>query len=85
MKRKQKRVLQMTLFFTVALIFLPNIGLWALYRDKHLARAAQPAEPQRVNKELHHVTKIDRVGIRLRDGPLPRDTVLAKSLNIFEP
>ncbi|XP_073088917.1 polypeptide N-acetylgalactosaminyltransferase-like 6 isoform X3 [Manis javanica] len=46
MRRKQKRVVQMTLFVTVAVIFLPNIGLWALYRDTHLARAAQPAEPQ---------------------------------------
>ncbi|KAL1772972.1 polypeptide N-acetylgalactosaminyltransferase-like 6, partial [Sigmodon hispidus] len=47
MKRKQKRFLQMTLLFTVALIFLPNIGLWSLYKDKHLVKSADPAE--------HHV------------------------------
>ncbi|XP_043916360.1 polypeptide N-acetylgalactosaminyltransferase-like 6 [Protopterus annectens] len=36
MKRKQKRFLQMALLFTVALIFLPNIGLWSLYKERHL-------------------------------------------------
>eukprot|EP00072_Mus_musculus_P060290 XP_011240527.1 PREDICTED: polypeptide N-acetylgalactosaminyltransferase-like 6 isoform X2 [Mus musculus] len=46
MKRKQKRFLQMTLLFTVALIFLPNIGLWSLYKDKHLVKSAEPAEHQ---------------------------------------
>ncbi|KAM6267120.1 polypeptide N-acetylgalactosaminyltransferase-like 6 isoform 2-T2 [Spheniscus humboldti] len=43
MKRKQKRFLQMTLLFTAALIFLPDIGLWSLYKEKHLVK---PAEPQ---------------------------------------
>ncbi|XP_063191758.1 polypeptide N-acetylgalactosaminyltransferase-like 6 isoform X3 [Chroicocephalus ridibundus] len=46
MKRKQKRFLQMTLLFTAALIFLPDIGLWALYKEKHLVKPAEPAEPQ---------------------------------------
>ncbi|XP_064917407.1 polypeptide N-acetylgalactosaminyltransferase-like 6 isoform X2 [Columba livia] len=46
MKRKQKRVLQMTLLFTAALIFLPDIGLWSLYKEKHLVKPAEPAEPQ---------------------------------------
>lgn len=46
MKRKQKRFLQMTLLFMVALIFLPNIGLWSLYKEKHLVKSPEPAEPQ---------------------------------------
>ncbi|XP_053920611.1 polypeptide N-acetylgalactosaminyltransferase-like 6 isoform X2 [Cuculus canorus] len=46
MKRKQKRFLQMTLLFTAALIFLPDIGLWSLYKEKHLVKPAEPAEPQ---------------------------------------
>lgn len=46
MKRKQKRFLQMTLLFMVALIFLPNIGLWSLYKDKHLVKSAGPGEQQ---------------------------------------
>uniref|UniRef100_A0A8V0XBU9 Polypeptide N-acetylgalactosaminyltransferase like 6 n=1 Tax=Gallus gallus TaxID=9031 RepID=A0A8V0XBU9_CHICK len=48
MKRKQKRFLQMTLLFTAALIFLPDIGLWSLYREKHLVKPAEPAEPQTI-------------------------------------
>ncbi|KAF4090680.1 hypothetical protein AMELA_G00055540 [Ameiurus melas] len=39
MKRRQKRVLQMAFLFTLALIFLPNVGLWSLYREKHLMKA----------------------------------------------
>ncbi|KAM6401839.1 polypeptide N-acetylgalactosaminyltransferase-like 6 isoform 2-T2 [Pluvialis apricaria] len=46
MKRKQKRFLQMTLLFTAALIFLPDIGLWSLYKEKHLVKPAESAEPQ---------------------------------------
>ncbi|KAG8430853.1 hypothetical protein GDO86_019871 [Hymenochirus boettgeri] len=34
MKRKQKRFVQMAGLFMLASIFLPNIGLWSLYKDK---------------------------------------------------
>ncbi|KAJ6668678.1 hypothetical protein lerEdw1_012161 [Lerista edwardsae] len=46
MKRKQKRFLQMTLLFVVTLIFLPNIGLWSLYREKHLVKSSELGEQQ---------------------------------------
>ncbi|XP_053111900.1 polypeptide N-acetylgalactosaminyltransferase-like 6 isoform X3 [Hemicordylus capensis] len=46
MKRKQKRFLQMTLLFIVTLIFLPNIGLWSLYREKHLVKSSELGEQQ---------------------------------------
>ena len=36
----------MTLLFMVALIFLPNIGLWSLYKDKHLVKSMEPGEQQ---------------------------------------
>ncbi|KYO46202.1 hypothetical protein Y1Q_0021746 [Alligator mississippiensis] len=52
MKRKQKRVLQMTAVFTVALIFLPHVGLWALYKEKHLVKAAEPGEQQLLQDPL---------------------------------
>ncbi|XP_056410490.1 fragile X messenger ribonucleoprotein 1 homolog B-like [Hyla sarda] len=39
MKRKQKRFIQMALLFTAALIFLPNIGLWSLYKEKQLMKS----------------------------------------------
>ncbi|XP_035180394.1 polypeptide N-acetylgalactosaminyltransferase-like 6 isoform X3 [Oxyura jamaicensis] len=58
MKRKQKRFLQMTLLFSAALIFLPDIGLWALYKEKHLVKPAEPAEPQ----ERTPKTKADQEG-----------------------
>nr|XP_028600378.1 polypeptide N-acetylgalactosaminyltransferase-like 6 [Podarcis muralis] len=46
MKRKQKRFLQMTLLFVVTLIFLPNIGLWSLYRERHLVKSTMLGEQQ---------------------------------------
>ncbi|XP_070614246.1 polypeptide N-acetylgalactosaminyltransferase-like 6 [Erythrolamprus reginae] len=46
MKRKQKRFLQMTLLFLVTLIFLPNIGLWSLYREKHFMKSTVLGEQQ---------------------------------------
>ncbi|KAF5923486.1 hypothetical protein HPG69_006657 [Diceros bicornis minor] len=52
MKRKQKRFLQMTLLFMVALIFLPNIGLWSLYKDKHLVKSTEPGEQQSSHDNL---------------------------------
>lgn len=36
----------MTLLFMVALIFLPNIGLWSLYKEKHLVKSTEPGEQQ---------------------------------------
>uniref|UniRef100_A0A4W4GIF5 Polypeptide N-acetylgalactosaminyltransferase like 6 n=1 Tax=Electrophorus electricus TaxID=8005 RepID=A0A4W4GIF5_ELEEL len=44
MKRRQKRALQMAFLFMAALIFLPNVGLWSLYRDKHLLKTHEAGE-----------------------------------------
>uniref|UniRef100_A0A4W5L0H7 Glycosyltransferase 2-like domain-containing protein n=1 Tax=Hucho hucho TaxID=62062 RepID=A0A4W5L0H7_9TELE len=44
MKRRQKRVLQMAFVFMVALIFLPNVGLWSLYREKNLMKSHEAVE-----------------------------------------
>ncbi|XP_059408493.1 polypeptide N-acetylgalactosaminyltransferase-like 6 isoform X2 [Carassius carassius] len=44
MKRRQKRVLQMAFLFMVALIFLPNVGLWSMYREKSLMKSHEPGE-----------------------------------------
>ncbi|KAG9479928.1 hypothetical protein GDO78_011776 [Eleutherodactylus coqui] len=46
MKRKQKRFIQMALLFTAALIFLPNIGLWSLYKEKQLMKSADGGDQQ---------------------------------------
>lgn len=37
-------MLQMAFLFTLALIFLPNVGLWSLYREKHLMKAHEGDE-----------------------------------------
>lgn len=66
MKRKQKRFLQMTLLFMVALIFLPNVGLWSLYKDKHLVKSTEPGE-QQVSATQR---KIAREPVRHAIGPL---------------
>lgn len=36
MRRKQKRVLQAVGLALAALVFLPNVGLWSLYRERQL-------------------------------------------------
>ncbi|XP_064885793.1 polypeptide N-acetylgalactosaminyltransferase 10 [Columba livia] len=36
MRRKQKRLLQAVGLALVALVFLPNVGLWSLYRERQL-------------------------------------------------
>ncbi|XP_043925421.1 polypeptide N-acetylgalactosaminyltransferase 10 [Protopterus annectens] len=35
MRRKEKRLLQIVGLVLAALVFLPNVGLWSLYREKH--------------------------------------------------
>uniref|UniRef100_A0A672KFE7 Polypeptide N-acetylgalactosaminyltransferase n=1 Tax=Sinocyclocheilus grahami TaxID=75366 RepID=A0A672KFE7_SINGR len=67
MKRRQKRVLQMAFLFMVALIFLPNVGLWSMYREKSLMKSHEPGEqgfPLGLN-EVHIYTWTD--GLRRRD------------------
>ncbi|XP_072904101.1 polypeptide N-acetylgalactosaminyltransferase-like 6 isoform X2 [Hemitrygon akajei] len=44
MKRKQKRFLQMTGLVIVALVFLPNIGLWSLYKEKQLEKSNESGD-----------------------------------------
>nr|XP_061801359.1 polypeptide N-acetylgalactosaminyltransferase 10-like isoform X2 [Nerophis lumbriciformis] len=40
MRRKEKRLLQFAGLLIVALLFLPNVGLWSLYRDRVFDRPA---------------------------------------------
>ncbi|XP_015682593.1 polypeptide N-acetylgalactosaminyltransferase 10-like, partial [Protobothrops mucrosquamatus] len=41
MRRKQKRLLQAVGLALAALVFLPNVGLWALYRERQLDAAGE--------------------------------------------
>ncbi|KAG5848349.1 hypothetical protein ANANG_G00097540 [Anguilla anguilla] len=67
MKRRQKRVLQMAFLFMMALIFLPNIGLWSLFKEKHLMKSHETGEQgfQLGLNEGHIYTWTD--GLRRRD------------------
>lgn len=60
----------MTLLFTAALIFLPDIGLWSLYKEKHLVKPAEPAEPQVGAKPPGSAAS--PCSAALRGVPLPR-------------
>uniref|UniRef100_A0A3B3SEA8 Polypeptide N-acetylgalactosaminyltransferase like 6 n=1 Tax=Paramormyrops kingsleyae TaxID=1676925 RepID=A0A3B3SEA8_9TELE len=64
MKRRQKRVLQMAFLSTVALIFLPNVGLWSLYKEKYLMKTGEQGFPLGLN-DGHLYTWTD--GLRRRD------------------
>lgn len=44
MRRKQKRLLQLAGLLIVALLFLPNVGLWSLYRDRMFDNSPDSAE-----------------------------------------
>ncbi|MBN3290583.1 GLT10 acetylgalactosaminyltransferase, partial [Polypterus senegalus] len=41
MRRKEKRLLQVAGLVVAALLFLPNVGLWSLYRDKLLENSGE--------------------------------------------
>ncbi|KAJ8276821.1 hypothetical protein COCON_G00085730 [Conger conger] len=44
MKRKEKRLLQFAGLLIAALLFLPNVGLWSLYRDRVFENSAEIVE-----------------------------------------
>lgn len=44
MRRKQKRLLQFVGLAIVALLFLPNVGLWSLYRDRVFDNSPDPVD-----------------------------------------
>ncbi|TNN40784.1 Polypeptide N-acetylgalactosaminyltransferase-like 6 [Liparis tanakae] len=43
MRRRQKRLLQVCALLGAALLFLPNVGLWSLYRDRDRDRGPDSA------------------------------------------
>ncbi|XP_055004497.1 polypeptide N-acetylgalactosaminyltransferase 10 [Boleophthalmus pectinirostris] len=73
MRRKEKRLLQIAGLLIAALLFFPNVGLWALYRDRVFdnspdntadgAGAFPPVQVNRVGKD----SPVGRVGLRRID------------------
>lgn len=44
MRRKEKRLLQFAGLLIAALLFLPNVGLWSLYRDRMFENSPELVE-----------------------------------------
>ncbi|XP_015832611.1 polypeptide N-acetylgalactosaminyltransferase 10 [Nothobranchius furzeri] len=69
MRRKQKRLLQVAGLLVAALLFLPNVGLWSLYRDRVFDNSSPDAadiplvQVNRVGKE----PQVGRGGVQRRD------------------
>ncbi|XP_077403516.1 polypeptide N-acetylgalactosaminyltransferase 10-like isoform X2 [Vanacampus margaritifer] len=66
MRRKEKRLLQFAGLLIAALLFLPNVGLWSLYRDRVFDRPAATAADGpgggQQTQELNHIRKVAQVG-----------------------
>uniref|UniRef100_A0A8C7R1U2 Polypeptide N-acetylgalactosaminyltransferase n=1 Tax=Oncorhynchus mykiss TaxID=8022 RepID=A0A8C7R1U2_ONCMY len=64
MRRKEKRLLQFAGLLIAALIFLPNVGLWSLYRDRVFENSpAGPGENVRPQKDA----QVGRGGMQRKD------------------
>ncbi|KAK2828019.1 hypothetical protein Q5P01_019053 [Channa striata] len=73
MRRKEKRLLQVAGLLVAALLFVPNVGLWSLYRDRVFDNSPDAADgpggiPQ--VQGLHRIGKDSQVG---RDGVRRKD------------
>uniref|UniRef100_A0A8C2ZJK7 Polypeptide N-acetylgalactosaminyltransferase n=1 Tax=Cyclopterus lumpus TaxID=8103 RepID=A0A8C2ZJK7_CYCLU len=70
MRRKEKRLLQFAGLLIAALIFLPNVGLWSLYRDRSHTDSGLQIRPA-----------VNRLG---KDAQLGRDSVQRKDWHDHE-
>ncbi|XP_072302075.1 polypeptide N-acetylgalactosaminyltransferase 10-like [Eucyclogobius newberryi] len=68
MRRKEKRLLQVAGLLVVALLFFPNVGLWALYRDRVFDYS--PESNADGAGAFAPVQGLNRVG---KDSPVGRD------------
>ncbi|XP_061559100.1 polypeptide N-acetylgalactosaminyltransferase 10-like isoform X1 [Phycodurus eques] len=74
MRRKEKRLLQFAGLFIAALLFLPNVGLWSLYRDRVFDRPAATAadgpgggQQTQVLNQMRKVAQVGQDGVRRMD------------------
>ncbi|XP_072562880.1 polypeptide N-acetylgalactosaminyltransferase 10 [Paramormyrops kingsleyae] len=74
MRRKQKRLLQLAGLLLAALLFLPNVGLWSLYRDRVFENSpgiadgpAGIAQIQWLNPRPRKEALVGQDGVRRRD------------------
>ncbi|XP_024287569.1 polypeptide N-acetylgalactosaminyltransferase 10 isoform X2 [Oncorhynchus tshawytscha] len=74
MRRKEKRLLQFAGLLIAALLFLPNVGLWSLYRDRVFENSPEIAEGpggilqiQGLNVRPRNNAQLGRDGMRRKD------------------
>ncbi|XP_054610180.1 polypeptide N-acetylgalactosaminyltransferase 10-like [Dunckerocampus dactyliophorus] len=73
MRRKEKRLLQFAGVLIAALLFLPNVGLWSLYRyrvfDSTPATVDGPGGMQQIQglNQMRKVTQVGQDGVRRTD------------------
>ncbi|XP_077963027.1 polypeptide N-acetylgalactosaminyltransferase 10 isoform X1 [Gasterosteus aculeatus] len=67
MRRKEKRLLQVAGLLVAALLFLPNVGLWSLYRDRVFENSPDAADGVPPAQGLNRLGKEDQDGARRRD------------------
>ncbi|XP_023824304.1 polypeptide N-acetylgalactosaminyltransferase 10-like isoform X3 [Salvelinus sp. IW2-2015] len=74
MRRKEKRLLQFAGLLIAALLFLPNVGLWSLYRDRVFENSPEIVEGpggipqiQGVNVRPQKDAQVGRDGMRRKD------------------
>ncbi|XP_041947390.1 polypeptide N-acetylgalactosaminyltransferase 10 isoform X2 [Alosa sapidissima] len=65
MRRKEKRLLQFAGLLIAALLFLPNVGLWSLYRDRMFENSPEIVE--RPGDISSHMQALRRDGLRRKD------------------
>ncbi|XP_041808477.1 polypeptide N-acetylgalactosaminyltransferase 10-like [Chelmon rostratus] len=66
MRRKEKRLLQFAGLLIVALLFLPNVGLWSLYRDRVFDNSPDTVDAPGgipLIQGLNQVRKVAQVGL----------------------
>uniref|UniRef100_A0A668VCT0 Glycosyltransferase 2-like domain-containing protein n=1 Tax=Oreochromis aureus TaxID=47969 RepID=A0A668VCT0_OREAU len=64
MRRKEKRLLQFAGLLIAALLFLPNVGLWSLYRDRVFDNSLNTVDAP---IQLRKVTQVGLDGVRRID------------------
>ncbi|KAM8900637.1 polypeptide N-acetylgalactosaminyltransferase 10 [Spinachia spinachia] len=67
MRRKEKRLLQVAGLLVAALLFLPNVGLWSLYRDRVFENSPDAADGVPPIQRVNRLGKEDQAGARRRD------------------
>ncbi|KAG5284508.1 hypothetical protein AALO_G00027470 [Alosa alosa] len=66
MRRKEKRLLQFAGLLIAALLFLPNVGLWSLYRDRMFENSPEIVErPGDISSHMQQALRRD--GLRRKD------------------